>query len=344
MKQNRTFRYPAISFLLLLLTMVLTSGSAMAAAHLDTGFGTAGIAVLPHRFVGEFIGAGLLSDGRVVVSNHEEALALLPSGREDPTFGDAGVAGYAVPPGSERTYVYGFGVDAEGRPVVVGNTGHEGTEPEESVFVERLTSGGLPDPTFAGDGYIVGDIPLPPREAGTPNVAGAVGLEFDSLGRILVAGGAETGSMTTKNGKVPRSQGFIARLGASGSLDPSFGAGGTLFGPGGTLAGVDENKLILGEAATESVSRLGEDGRVDPSFGKGGSRAVSIGGGRRKPPRGPAWPHDHLATTGTGEEQASRGSRHQAAAGRRVAGPELRRSRHRPPADPRVASNRTRLR
>jgi uncharacterized delta-60 repeat protein len=266
----RSRRAAIPSILLLLMGLLAPAGAWASGAHLDTDFGTAGVAVLPPQFGQELIGAGFLDDGGVVVANHEDALGLLPSGGIDPGFGQAGIATYAVPSGAERTYVYGFGVDAEGKLVLAGQTGHEGTDPVERTFVERLAADGVPDPTFAGDGYLVGGLPLLPREAGTPTVGLVSDVRFDSAGRIVISVSSEVGSMITKNGPSPRFEGFIARLESSGALDPSFGEGGFYRGGGGIVGVAPGNRFILGEPAAEAIFRLEEDGRLDPGFGKDG--------------------------------------------------------------------------
>jgi uncharacterized delta-60 repeat protein len=92
-------------------------------------------------------------------------------------------------------------------------------------------------------------------------------------GRILVAGRASPGGAV------------VARLRATGALDPDFGAGGRLTLSAATSAGAvlvqpDRNILVAGNtsgSAVMTVTRLRPDGSLDTTFGSGGTAIVDFG-------------------------------------------------------------------
>jgi uncharacterized delta-60 repeat protein len=278
-----------------LMAVLLPAAAAQAsAAHLDRAFGKGGIRFLPQS-LRELGGAALFGDGRVLVGNGAELRALLPSGRFDPNFGEDGVVRIGKGSSSHGA-ISGFGVDAQGRTVIVGFSG-ESTGNQR--IVERLTPEGRPDPSFGeGRGYVVADFGVPAPETGKTRSSYLEDLTFESNGRLLVMGRAVVGfwSGPTKNGYTTEAvdEAFVARLDASGRLDTSFADDGVFrdrgierlaggfrvgqslnrdwsVGPNGTIA-------LYAESGEEgSMLRLDGGGKADPGFGAAGYAAYPAG-------------------------------------------------------------------
>ena len=133
----------------------------------------------------------------------------------------------------------------------------------------RATPGTL-DPTFGRDGKVM-------TEFGSSSVVVALALQPD--GKIIAAGSSDA--------KLA-----LARYGRTGSLDPSFGAGGKVTTAIGTRsrAGAvalqpDGKILVAGSTVDEAgeyqfaVVRYTADGSLDPSFGAGGAVTTPFGPG-----------------------------------------------------------------
>jgi len=168
---------------------------------------------------------------------------------------------------------YGVATFANGSPLVVGSHGGE-------WLLFKLTSDGLPDPTFgSGTGIVSFDPSTGDDAATTPLVLGD--------GRILVSGTASDGGVRTIR---------LARFNANGTPDLSFN-GGTALNSGLTTgtAGVDDllnrldarsvaldaagNVLVAGASGDNAaVARFGPTGAADPTFGSGGVATFDWGG------------------------------------------------------------------
>ena len=118
------------------------------------------------------------------------------------------------------------------------------------------------DPTFGSHGKVLYPAPYQPDVSA---FAGA--LEPDD--RIDVAG-------TTQSGVV-----FLARFATDGTLDPTFGTGGTVTtgfsGIGRALVRQPDGRLIT-TIGNFGVARFNSDGTLDTTFGTGGSAIASFGG------------------------------------------------------------------
>jgi uncharacterized delta-60 repeat protein len=238
----------------------------------DTSFGDNGVVVLdnlgwPQMRAGAdgriFLFAGTLSatrDGLVLCFNGD--------GSPDLTFGDHG-----------RVQI-DFGVDEEIRTAAIGPAGEivvvlmsQPWESSAGVDIVRLTPQGQLDPTFGQDGKTFIERPQS-RLVFSDRVC------VMSDGRIVFSGVAY-GEATD----VPPEK-FVTRLRTDGSLDSSFGDGGTASAPGvSTLLEVQaDGKLVF--AATRPgldgndqtlLSRLTAEGRPDESFGEDGIRIHDLG-------------------------------------------------------------------
>ncbi len=141
---------------------------------------------------------------------------------------------------------------------------------------ERVTpsAGGL-DPTFGTGGIVTTPIGAGTDEART--------MVIDRFGRFVVAGRSFNGANWDF---------ALARYNANGSLDNSFGSGGTLTTPIGT--GDDDifqvvvdgsDRIVVGGRTVVSghydfaLARFNDDGSLDSSFGSGGKVITAVTGG-----------------------------------------------------------------
>ena len=200
---------------------------------LDPGFGLGGRVVNPFGVGHNLAGAALtlLADGRILVAGTMDWGAgdqdfyvgrLLASGSPDTTFA-GGAGGLAVPfdlGGDATDTLAAMTVDRSGRILLAGSVD---VSPTDTDFgVARLTANGALDPAFSGNGKAT----VPVSTATDLGLA----LAWHTSG-IVVAGAAWT---TAQGGHFNLA---LARLLADGSLDTSFGPGGTVIvgmGAGGS--------------------------------------------------------------------------------------------------------------
>jgi uncharacterized delta-60 repeat protein len=232
------------------------------------------------------------------------------NGTLDPTFGSAGKV--VIDFGSDDESAYGGALQADGKIVLAGDT-------RLKPAVVRLKANGALDATFDGDGrktfswgaigritaavvapngkILLGGFSGP--EGGNIQVArlnangkldttfatgGIAGVDFggddfgqalarQADGRILVAG------RSTVAGAV------VARLRATGVLDPDFGGDGRVTLPGGGSASAvlvqpDRKIVVAGNASGSgamTVTRLKPDGTPDGTFGTAGTATIDFG-------------------------------------------------------------------
>jgi uncharacterized delta-60 repeat protein len=132
----------------------------------------------------------------------------------DPSFNGSGKLVFSIDPAAPISTAYAVAIDAGGRIVIAGSI--SGPDPHEARWgVARLDDSGRFDPTFGSGGKV--SIAL--GSVVEPAVPYAIAIQTD--GDIVLAGGAGADLA-------------IARLDASGTLDPAFGTGGIwLANPGG---------------------------------------------------------------------------------------------------------------
>jgi uncharacterized delta-60 repeat protein len=208
------------------------------------------------------------------------ALVQARPGDLDRSFGENGkvrtgfCGGYASPAS--------VATDSRGRIVVGGqNTWSDG------LCVDRFRENGSRDPSFGSGGEVKTDL-------GAAGGVRAVAIDFQ--GRIVAAGFARQ-----RGGDRDFA---LARYHADGSLDPSFGTGGTVttdFGGGNVASAVAIDSkgriVVLGDDVT--LARYTPAGSLDPLFGTGGSVTMDFG------PRGAANSvtidsRDRIVAAGTG--------------------------------------------
>lgn len=263
-----------------------------AGGELDSSFGEAGrVIVTPPPDAGEWGTAhAVLPDGGVVVAGTAAparsgyaflVLRLLPDGRLDPSFGSGGrvwtdlvtvgwpglegaVAGDAVSLGTSAAYA--VGIQADGRILVAGTTASGASS--AFALVRYLPDGRL-DPDFGSGGLVVTDF-----DPALDDVASALVLLDD--GRFVAAG--RSGDRFA-----------LARYRPDGTLDPTFGADGTVTTGRWLVAGLaarldPAGRIVLAGQGGEpggpfdlAVVRYLPDGRLDPSFGDGGVVRTDLG-------------------------------------------------------------------
>jgi uncharacterized delta-60 repeat protein len=276
----------------------------------DSSFGAGGSVVFPdERWPTYFTVAGIAVDGqgRVLVagtrSDNEPdsgepsqvatVVRYLPDGSFDPTFADGGVLrtsfGFPLPrdesglsPASAdhvAVRLSDLGVDENGGVLLSGSYAErivrcpDGRSYEMPLaFLARLNAGGQLDPGFGQSG-------LAPQAG--------LGLITDLR---VDPSGASTFTATPAGCGLPR-DGLLARLGADGQPDRSFGRGGRsrLAEPPARLAAAPDRGLLVlfaperleGGRRTQSltsVRRFRSDGSLDRTFAKRGRAALRLPG------------------------------------------------------------------
>lgn len=259
----------------------------------DPTFGTGGLARLASLQGGDDVAHAVVlqPDGRIVVAGSSARAGddrfvvarLNPDGRLDASFGTAGVVIRSVGDGGDGdSAAYGVALQPDGRIVAAGRSYNH------NMGLLRLNSDGTADTTFSGDGEL--DVAF-----SQSSVARAVAIQPD--GRIVPAGcvcdtaGADMA---------------VARVSATGALDPTFGTAGrvtTAFGgrdsandvlvqPDGRIVAVGSTGgfSLAGDLALPPESRFaltrytpggvldttfGDDGRVTTDVGAGGDAALA---------------------------------------------------------------------
>ncbi len=247
------------------------------------------------------------------------------AGTLDTDFGSGGVALLAV--GAGNTHAYNIAVQPDGKPVLSGYC-RPGTH---DFFAARLNVNGSLDTSFAGgalavdivgkDDYGTGVALLPDGRVFLSGSAlrgtkvdlalvrlGANGLLDPTFGPESNGKVVHTASTLSDSGermflvgdKILVSGGhfFASRFDAKGTIDTTYGTGGTVQATVGTIqdssfAAVlqEDGKLVVGGATTIAqtdasidrdwaLTRFTAEGKVDPTFGKAGVVRVRIGSGK----------------------------------------------------------------
>ncbi len=245
---------------------------------LDPTFGSGGTATFTFGGTGEVATAVLVTpDGKIVLAGSTTspdtqsdfaAARLNADGTLDTTFGTDGTA--TVDFGG-NDFVRGAALTPDGRIVLAGDTdagnGHD-------FAAARLNADGSLDPTFGTGGKTNVDF-------GGDDGADAVAVQAD--GKVVLAGDTTNGA---GGGDVA-----VARLGADGSLDTTFGTGGKKtvdFGGqdiGRAVALQGDGKILVAGGVLSStsdgfaVARLSAAGALDATFGTGGKTRIPFAGG-----------------------------------------------------------------
>lgn len=268
----------------LVATAVLATRPALAAAAgagaVDSSFGQGGTVTVPYGSIAEASAVAIQSNGDIVtagsttVAGQNEILVtrMTPSGALDPTFGSNGIVTVSVNGGGFCDSGDALKIQPDGKIVVVG-AGRTGAGGPLGFAVIRLDTNGDQDATFGHNGIATVSI-------GSSATASAVAIQPD--GKIAVGGVAT----------IDHNEFAAARFNANGTLDQSFGDGGTItVPPAGAVWGMalqaDGKMVLAGEAAlgdpqTSNAQqmmavRLTGAGQLDPGFGSGGVVMLPIG-------------------------------------------------------------------
>jgi uncharacterized delta-60 repeat protein len=262
---------------LALLGGVTAAARAASPGSLDSSFGSGGIASLGSHV--RLLGEAFQSDGKLVVVGQRAVSSgatlivarLSTAGGLDSSFGGGVVSGPPVgtSPFGTGSIGRGVAVQGDGKIVVVGKATDSSGKGTLGLLVERYNASGSLDTGF-GSGGVVNVL------TGQFGDGNAVAIQPD--GKIVAVGTANA----------PTGGTFVAvvRLKSNGSLDPSFGSGGTDVINLGTdslalavaLQG-DAKIVIAGSQApglqvpNALIARLTPNGALDPSFNGTGAYA-----------------------------------------------------------------------
>ena len=229
-----------------------------------------------HQSDGKWIVAGT-ADGPIAATMF--AARFTASGVLDATYGTGGIAYVDIPSDLGSMDAEAAAIDANGNLVLAGTS--LTSQPyvyDTNVTVVRLLPTGAPDPTFGSGGLVR---PAIPGYSGLQT--GATVVAIDSLGRIVVGGGAHD-SMAGDGGFL------VLRLTPSGGLDKGFNSTGyrilnlsqftypatslCLTSTDGVfVAGYDD----LSSSTPFAIAKLAPDGAFDTTFG--GTGVVHVAGG-----------------------------------------------------------------
>ncbi len=200
-------------------------------------------------------------------------VASAASGALDPAFGTGGIVTTAFQSGDDRAAA--VAPQPDGKLIVAGTS--LDADGIGSFAVARYDAAGGLDPTFGVGGKVTTRI-------GVESRANAVLLQAD--GKIVVAGASgdfQSDDIVTAFA--------LARYEADGTLDQTFGTGGTVVTPVGSSSAANALLALPGgrllAAGGASISFASEvalvaydaSGQVDPTFGVGGKVTTFIGGG-----------------------------------------------------------------
>jgi uncharacterized delta-60 repeat protein len=213
------------------------------------------------------------SDGKIVVvgnlvaANQEFfAIRFNANGTIDATFGAAGNGIVVIGVTTGTDTAARVALQADGKILIGGRTG------SGDFALVRLTTGGLLDTTFSGDGMVTTSL------GGTED-AFALALQAD--GRIVLGGSTSTGGIDFA----------VARYLSDGTLDTSFDGDGTKVFADGTFGdaihalGIDpDGKIVFAGWSSDAVNggdaiigRLRADGSHDASFNAVGFNRIGFG-------------------------------------------------------------------
>jgi uncharacterized delta-60 repeat protein len=197
---------------------------------------------------------------------------LTSGGRLDSSFGTNGTVTISINGGGGMDSGAAMALQPNGKIVIVGGAPDGPYGPTMFAAVRLNTNGSL-DQTFGHGG--IASIPI-----GTYSIANAVVIEPD--GKIALAG-------TALNG---HNEFAAARLNPNGTIDTSFGSGGTVtLDPTGGAWGMilqQDGKLVLaGQADYDNpnvsnaqqfmAARLNTDGTLDTGFAQNGIAMIPVG-------------------------------------------------------------------
>jgi uncharacterized delta-60 repeat protein len=260
----------------LLVLLVPTAAAQARAGDPDTAFGRRGTVTLKATAADAVAGAVKVISGNRVLAGGSAAgqfvvVRLRKTGTLDSKFGTGGQVVPALP-GTTLDGVRSLATFRDGRIVAAG-TLRQADGSTRMVAIRLLPTGEI-DPSFgAGFGYVL---------AG-PAGSQLGGMTMDGDGNVYLAG--------SRPGEIP----IVIRMLADGSIDPAFGAGGTLDGATMGLTGRATGLLVRREGsltftvgggptgvypANFTVVRVGLTGVLDTTFNGTGIVSLPLGPGQ----------------------------------------------------------------
>ena len=167
---------------------------------------------------------------------------------------------------------------ADGGTLVLGSTDRNSVdETGPQYFVARFSRNGRLDRRFGNGGKVLANV---------PNFQEAFAIAVAPDGKIVVGGGW---SDTAEQARQLIFQYALTRYNSDGSLDPTFGEGGTVHAdldpglsdrlmdlavlPDGSIVATGIERDVLSQGGGRegfAVARFAPDGRLDPAFARGG--------------------------------------------------------------------------
>src|SRR5439155_1219565 len=263
----------------LIATLIAAAAASAAPGSLDSTFGAGGKTTTSFGTGSADIYALVLQpDGKLVAAGSDvsqSAFALVrynANGSLDPTFGMSGTA--STPIGIDTSGASALVLQSDGKLVAAGNAWKDSVDADFAVV--RYNTNGSLDATFGAGGKVTTSI------GSDEDDAYALALQPD--GKLVAAG-------VTLNGF--RWDFALVRYNANGSLDTTFGTGGTIItsiGTDGTGASAlvlqPDGKLVAAGTTTNDGSaydftlvRYNANGSLDATFGTGGKVTTPIGTG-----------------------------------------------------------------
>ncbi|MES2299086.1 MAG: M57 family metalloprotease [Pseudomonadota bacterium] len=245
------------------------------------------------------------ADGKMVAVGAHFVVRYLADGSVDTGFGQLGIDSlvFTLPDGQYGTDLKAVQVRADGQILVAGNLYAHGAD--ITFFLARLNPDGSLDTSFgSGNGYVSTNI-------GERDLLTSMLLEAD--GKILLAGTSGSLSSDTHSlaDGLPTSI-ALARYLPDGSLDPSFGHGGTMLDAdthsrSAALALQADGKIIVAGTDTAgggvndfTLSRFNADGSADSTFGSAGKVHTSFAHVAGEPEMWPAFMWAYYPEPGLG--------------------------------------------
>lgn len=206
----------------------------------------------------------------------------LANGSADPSFGTNGIAATYVGEEAEPTEIL---VRSDGKILLAGDATYCGNIVcgYRNLNIVLFDANGVADANFGTGGKISAEAVLGPTFMGS-SVGGIVLLDNDEF---LVAGEARIAD--DMSGAPIRYHGYVARFHANGTIDQSFGNGGTVLVGTGLVSGAydllvdDQNNIYFLAAGAVSgngvgvVFKLSPNGTLDTSYGTDGAAQLDYG-------------------------------------------------------------------
>lgn len=289
---------PMIALLTLSLTPAAPAHAKGSAGDLDLSFGQRGkivkaVDLEPEAWDSASASMARLSRNVTVVLVNKTLLAFRSDGRLASSFGGGRVE--VAPPAPGAIRLSGITATPDGGLLVAGSyESPNALQPWDSVgekaFLVRYLPDGTADPSFGYSGVLLMDFSSPPpTEFSYPGEkwlaphVGLAGVAIDPLGRIVLTGRRMTSIGSCRAfGRFFYYEDFVARLQATGALDPTFAEGGVARVPEiGTasraVVATDGGVYLPGSTGAACfphyglvLARLGSAGWPVSGFGDGG--------------------------------------------------------------------------